>query len=618
MADFSQRLQAEGGDIPSAYLKTYVSNVQNAGSRAQAQLLASIGAIQGSPLGPTSSKGPSYTDQQIAQGFAALDASPELAQKLYNQLGIGTPELRQQWLTNQITPASQTYKETGGTITQLTATPNLTPTQDIAKGGVSTDFEKGGTTTATNQQSPQGSDGYFRIGNDVYDSSGNYISFEEAQNRGIVDQLASIPQASADQSRLAGKTSTEGYYRVGQDVYDANGNYVSFEEAKKRGIVDQLESIPQKGDGQTAESTKPGGNPVSDFVSTYQSILDSLGIADFKSQLNDINDKFGDLQNEKAEKARDINNDPWLTEGVRVQRLRRLDEEYEDRELILTNQIKLYDSLYQQGIAQAEFLATGTQREQQFLAQFALQQQEAIADLLKFDDSRFKTVNGGLFDLETMSFIVPPSEGGGSGISNQQIDNERSLLGQFNSEPIVKDYNSILAKSLSVKKIIQAGVGGPGDLALVYEFMKGLDPGSVVRESEYATAAKSGNIFLGALAKFNGYFKETGGFMPPQVQNAFADIVDAKLAVQTQLYTNLATNYQQIALRQGLNPDNVVLNYQGANKQSADPVAELQDDIRKYQDTMSREQIIQLAKDFYPELTLDEIGRYVYTMIPDK
>ena len=151
--------------------------------------------------------------------------------------------------------------------------------------------------------------------------------------------------------------------------------------------------------------------------------------------------------------------------------------------------------------------------------------------------------------------------GTGSGVSNQTIDNERALSSQFKSEPIVKNYNEILAKKLSVDQIIQSGVGGPGDLAVVYEFMKGLDPTSVVRETEYATAAKSGNIFLGAMTKFNGYFKESGGFLPDNVKNAFASIVNSKLQIQQRLYDNVASEYSGIAARQGLDPNNVVINY---------------------------------------------------------
>lgn len=155
-----------------------------------------------------------------------------------------------------------------------------------------------------------------------------------------------------------------------------------------------------------------------------------------------------------------------------------------------------------------------------------------------------------------------------TGPSNIATDNERALFSQFNSEPIVKDYNTILSKKLSVDSILDSKIGGPGDLAVVYEFMKGLDPTSVVRETEYDSAAKSGNIFAGAFAKFNGYLKPDGGFLPDSVKKDFQSIVNSKLKVQTQLYDNTKKQYEDLASRQGLNPQNVVIDYSAANKPS--------------------------------------------------
>lgn len=161
------------------------------------------------------------------------------------------------------------------------------------------------------------------------------------------------------------------------------------------------------------------------------------------------------------------------------------------------------------------------------------------------------------------AYTSAKAAGSGSG-SNTMTDNERALMTQFTSQPIVKDYNTILAKKMSVDAILSQGVGGPGDLATVYEFMKGLDPSSVVRESEYATAAGSGNIFAGVFARFNGYLKENGGFLPKSVREAFQSIVNSKLKVQQTLYDNAVKEYRAIASRQGLNPDNVVINYGAA------------------------------------------------------
>lgn len=137
------------------------------------------------------------------------------------------------------------------------------------------------------------------------------------------------------------------------------------------------------------------------------------------------------------------------------------------------------------------------------------------------------------------------------------LNNEQQTFNAFKGEQIVKNYNDIQNKAASVQKIIDSGVGGPGDLALVFEFMKALDPTSVVRESEYESAAKSGNIFAGVYAKFNGYLKEKGGFLPNNVKKSFLDITNQKLGVVEGQYNNLRNEYRRIAASQGLNPENV-------------------------------------------------------------
>lgn len=165
--------------------------------------------------------------------------------------------------------------------------------------------------------------------------------------------------------------------------------------------------------------------------------------------------------------------------------------------------------------------------------------------------------------IENTKDFSPNSGSGGSG-NNTLTDNERALLTTFQNSPIVKNYNDVISQKLATDNIISNGVGGPADLAIVYSFMKGLDPNSVVRETEFATAAKSGNLFKGIYAKFNGYLKEEGGFLPENVRAQFQNLVNQKLGAQKRQYDNYAKNFKGIAVRQGLNPDNVVVDFSGA------------------------------------------------------
>ena len=164
---------------------------------------------------------------------------------------------------------------------------------------------------------------------------------------------------------------------------------------------------------------------------------------------------------------------------------------------------------------------------------------------------------------QELATAVSGMTGTTGGVNNQTTDNERALMAQFRGEQIVKDYNEVLGQKGTIDAYIQNGVGGPADLALVFSFMKGLDPTSVVRESEYETAAKSGNIFQGVFAKFNGYFKAKGGFLPANVRQEFQNLVNQKLAVKQKQYENVKSQYEGIAKRQGLNTQNVVIDYAG-------------------------------------------------------
>jgi len=117
------------------------------------------------------------------------------------------------------------------------------------------------------------------------------------------------------------------------------------------------------------------------------------------------------------------------------------------------------------------------------------------------------------------------------GLTPQESSRVQALASQFDTNPVVKNFNEQANRAAGVRAIVEKGFGGPGDLATVYEFMKALDPTSVVRESEYESAAKSGNIFTGAMARFNGMFKPEGGKLSEQVKKDFLGILNEKLGV---------------------------------------------------------------------------------------
>lgn len=140
--------------------------------------------------------------------------------------------------------------------------------------------------------------------------------------------------------------------------------------------------------------------------------------------------------------------------------------------------------------------------------------------------------------------IIPPKDASQSGFDFKTQSAIENIAKQFDSNQIVKDFVDVQNKKVTVDQIVNGKFGGPGDLALVFEFMKALDPTSVVRESEFATAAKSGTIFKGIFARFNGQFKE-GEFLDEGVRDAFNRLTDVKFQAKKGQLENLRNQFGQ-------------------------------------------------------------------------
>jgi hypothetical protein len=95
-----------------------------------------------------------------------------------------------------------------------------------------------------------------------------------------------------------------------------------------------------------------------------------------------------------------------------------------------------------------------------------------------------------------------------------------------------------------------------GDVAALFAFMKMLDPTSVVRESEFATAGQAGSLPDQVQAYWN---KFTGqGRLTPAQRAEILSAGRSQLAPYKRAYDETAENYRALAERFGLKPEDVV------------------------------------------------------------
>ena len=138
-----------------------------------------------------------------------------------------------------------------------------------------------------------------------------------------------------------------------------------------------------------------------------------------------------------------------------------------------------------------------------------------------------------------LEYERPSASGGGGATDARTTARIDRIVSSFNSHPIVKEFNEVQAQHGIIKEIVGGQWSGPGDMAAVFAFMKALDPKSVVRETEYANAARSGNIFAGWAARFNGAVNPNGGFLSDYVRRDFLRTIESRLSIKGKQYQNL-------------------------------------------------------------------------------
>lgn len=134
----------------------------------------------------------------------------------------------------------------------------------------------------------------------------------------------------------------------------------------------------------------------------------------------------------------------------------------------------------------------------------------------------------------------------------QKIAEEARLRGEYTKR--TEDLSSA-ERNFNIIETSANDQSGAGDIALVTSFMKMLDPGSVVRETEFATAANAG----GTLSQLKSTLTkvQNGQFLTPQQREDFKRLSKQYLDAAKQQETQVQSSYQLIVDNYDLNPVNV-------------------------------------------------------------
>lgn len=154
--------------------------------------------------------------------------------------------------------------------------------------------------------------------------------------------------------------------------------------------------------------------------------------------------------------------------------------------------------------------------------------------------------------------------------TGKAFQNEKDMRSEFTTA--VKPYVEL---SQAFQKIESAAKNpsGAGDISLVYGYMKVLDPGSVVREGEFATAANAGGVPDAVRSMYNRAL--SGQRLSENVRADFLNQARGLIESQRVLSDDIVQRYTDLAKQYNLNAERVVFDpFKRIEKQQARPAAQ--------------------------------------------
>jgi hypothetical protein len=143
------------------------------------------------------------------------------------------------------------------------------------------------------------------------------------------------------------------------------------------------------------------------------------------------------------------------------------------------------------------------------------------------------------------------------------------------------------------------------DLSLIFNYMKMLDPGSVVRECEFANAQNSAGVPDRIRSRYNNVL--SGERLAENTRQDFIQTAQDLYATQLASQSYLDKNYEDLATSYGLDPDKVVLDF-------GSPIAKKE---FKYDlSIMSNEDLASLDESQFTEEQIKEIEKEIKKRLP--
>jgi hypothetical protein len=160
---------------------------------------------------------------------------------------------------------------------------------------------------------------------------------------------------------------------------------------------------------------------------------------------------------------------------------------------------------------------------------------------------------------------APGEDGGGEA----GFKNENTLRDEF-----IAHTKPVREAQVGLNKVRSAATlnTGAGDVALVFGFMKTIDPSSTVREGEFATAEQTAGVPAQITATYNNILR--GVRLTPEQRQQFVQAAEQQYAVYQNQYDSMVQSYSDIAKKYMIDPSKIIVPLASGGVSAGDPTTD--------------------------------------------
>lgn len=462
---------------------------------------------------------------------------------------------------------------TTDTVTSTVDNPNGTTPNNLASGGTDTGTmiqNPDGTSTFNPQSSTQSQNGATPLTNpsvvDYLNSTGQPSDFSSRKNLasalGIADYTGTVAQNQQLISHLRGipVSPVENITPTSPGAITQTSNNAPVATKTSFDHVANTFGLSQtEGDFMS--------DPIKTIKDITKQVFSAMGIDQADKQIKDVAKELEKMENSKDDEIRAVNDNPWLTEGVRLKQIDNIKNKWEGKINNRTNTLNLLENVKKDATQQAQF-ALGTaisifdserkfqasqvqayydQAQHEFDNAIKLHElenkQTGTSEMQEYTFSVKQGFKGSFLDYKKAISAAGRASGSDGGLTPAQINTTvNGIASAYDNEQTVRDYNTIRR---NVDVFDNLGNTATDDIQRVYTFAKVADPNSAVKEGEYASIEKYAQaVMQRAGLRVSRVFNPTG-ILTQEARTAMSQTLNTSLSASERAKSQVQAEYQR-------------------------------------------------------------------------